>query len=566
MGTFKAMPVAISTPEERRDFVSQGLARRRGRLTLIVGIVTLVVLVLPFLGPAIAAMAPRAGDRFEYDYNTNVDQGSGEYTGYTDHMRSHSAYAVQGVQGDQVTVHGTGSWTFDGSDGTHQSGVVDATPVFSLSTRHYLSGIDVNVTDPSNATVWFWIPTPAQAGDTLRVLDDVFTVTSTDATIWFGLFPHKAFLLEASGQYDRNDAYGKFLATYHDRYFFDRDSGFIVAEQFDEHDANAVAGFHYHAEVQVTSSSYAIPLDWVSFSLVDLGIPAAAVLAVAGVVRVRRGPSRFALGSKDFPREVRIRKVKKPSDVVNLEPDGSPFFGPFLPVFAERSVAEGDPVVLALADRRIVGMSLLDRESMLGSLFASDDKVARILLKRLRMRDFFADGTIPGRIVGAHEIDRFTILQLQNPSALPYDSNIVRPMSADDLPAVTVIAESVYGGRSRRFIESSFRGGDLGFVAMSQAPGRIAGFGFATVVASIARLHTLTVVAMDRARGLGTELTNARLAALSALGVDRVIVEISRQNVASLRIATRAGFASVGETIYYSRRPQLAPTAFQRQT
>jgi RimJ/RimL family protein N-acetyltransferase len=86
------------------------------------------------------------------------------------------------------------------------------------------------------------------------------------------------------------------------------------------------------------------------------------------------------------------------------------------------------------------------------------------------------------------------------------------------------------------------------------------------VVGSVARLHTLTVVESDRARGLGTELTHARLAALATLGVDRVIVEISKQNVASLRIATQAGFAPIGETIYYSRKPEAAPTALQRPT
>jgi ribosomal protein S18 acetylase RimI-like enzyme len=542
--------------------VSQASAFRRQLASVGLPIV-LLALVLAALSPSVAAATPRAGDRFEYDYNTNVDGGSGDYYGYTDHMRSHSSYSVQSVSGDQVTVRGLGSWTFDGSDGTHQSGVVDVTPVFSLSTRRYISGIDVNTTAP-NPSVWFWISTPVRVGDTVPVLDDVFTVTSTDSTIWFGLAPRKALLLEASGTYTRNDSYGKFEATYHDRYYFDRDSGFIVAEQFDEQDTNVAAGFHYHAEVAVTSTSYPIPLDWVDFALVDLGVPAIAVGLVLASVRVRRGPGRFAIGSKDFPTEVRIRKAKKPADVTNLEPDGSPFFAPFLPVFAERSIAEGDPVILALADGKIVGMSLYDQESMLGSLFASEDKVARVLLKRSRLRDFFADGTIPSRILDAKEIDRFTILQLQSPSALPYDASVVRPMQAGDLPAVVALAEEVYRGRARKFVESSFRGGDLGFVAMSGS--RLAGFGFAMVVGSIARLHTLTVSARDRARGLGTDLTNARLTALNVLGVDRVIVEISRQNVASLRIATRAGFVPIGDTVYYSRKPEAAPTALQRQT
>jgi L-amino acid N-acyltransferase YncA len=261
---------------------------------------------------------------------------------------------------------------------------------------------------------------------------------------------------------------------------------------------------------------------------------------------------------------VRIAKAKRQADLTGLTPDGSPFFGPFLPIFAERSLAEGDPVVLALDDRRIVGLALWDRESGMGSLFASEDAVARVLMKRVRMTDFFADGTIPGRILRAQEIDRFTILQLRNPQPMEYDSSVVRPMTADDLAPVIGITQSVYRERAGAFIQSSFKAGDFGYVATAQ--GHVVGFGFATVVGTVARLHTLTVAPAERARGIGTEIMKARLSALAALGVDRVITEISRQNVASLRIATKVGFAPVGESVYYSRNPAAAPTAMQRQT
>jgi ribosomal protein S18 acetylase RimI-like enzyme len=190
--------------------------------------------------------------------------------------------------------------------------------------------------------------------------------------------------------------------------------------------------------------------------------------------------------------------------------------------------------------------------------------VARVLLKRVRMTDFFADANIPGRMVGAQEVDRFTVLQLQNPQSTDYDTAVVRPMTADDLGPVTMIAQDVYRSRAQRFIESSFKAGDLGFVAVSG--GRVVGFGFAMVVGTVARLHTLTVAAPFRAQGIGTELTKARLSTLAALGVDRVIVEISRQNTASLQIARKMGFAPVGDTVYYSRNPPAAPAALQRQT
>ena len=526
-------------------------------------------LVLPFAWSGVASAAsPQPGDFFEYNYNTNVDNGGGIYTGYTDHMTSHYRYEVTVVSNGVATVTGTGSWSFSASDGTSQSGSDSYTPMFDLTTRKYLSGIDATVSDPANASVWFWIPTPVSLGQTIPVLDDVLTVTSLSATVWLGAVPHSTVLLESSGQYTRNDAYGVFTATYHDQYFFDKDTGYFVAEHYNEQDTGTFQGtpgdFQYHAQLTITSSSYAVPLDILSLGLLYVGVPAAVVLVIAGIIRVRRGPSRIRIGSGNQAAYVHIKKVKSQAELSGLTPDGSPFFGPFLPIFAERSLAEGDPVVLALDERKIVGLALLDRESGMGSLFAAEDSVAKVLLKRCRMNDFFADGTIPGRILNAKEIERFQILQLRNPQPMDYDSTVVRPMTADDLGSVTAITQNVYRERAAAFIRSSFNAGDLGYVAVVR--GLVVGFGFATVVGTTARLHTLTVAATERSRGLGTEIMKARLSALAAMGVDRVIVEISRQNVPSLRVASKVGFAPIGESIYYSRNPGAAPAALQRQT
>ncbi len=545
---------------------SSSFSSRRSALAC-VGVVLALLLPVAIAGWA-AAGTPRSGDFFEYDYNTNVDNGGGIYTGYTDHMTSHYRYEVTTVSGGQATVIGTGSWTFSASDGTSQSGSDSYNPVFSLTTRKYLSGIDATVQDPANASVWFWIPTPVSLGQTVPVLDDVLTVTSLGATVWLGAVPHSTVLLESSGQYTRNDAYGLFTATYHDQYYFDKDTGYFVAEQYNEQDVGSYQGspgnFEYHAQLTITSSSYAVPLDLLPLVLVYVGVPAAVILVIVGIIRVRRGPSRIRVGSGNQAAYIRIKKVRSQAELTGLTPDGSPFFGPFLPIFAERSLAEGDPVVLALDERKIVGLALLDRESGMGSLFAADDPVAKVLLKRCRMNDFFADGTIPGRILNAKEIERFQILQLRNPQSLDYDSTIIRPMTPDDLAAVTAITQNVYRERAAAFIRSSFNAGDLGYVAVVR--GLVVGFGFATVVGTTARLHTLTVAAPERSHGLGTEIMKARLSALAAMGVDRVIVEISRQNIPSLRVASKVGFAPIGESIYYSRNPGAAPAALQRQT
>ncbi len=527
-----------------------------------------MALVLLAAAPAVAG-TPQMGDFFEFDQTTTIGNGAGyDYAGYTETTHSHYRYTVTSVSGGNAAVQGIGSWTYSNSTGYSLSGNEPYSIVFSLTDRSYVSGIDVGGVDPATAKVWFWISLPVHVGDPVQILDEYLTVQSTSATYWVGAVPHTAILVGGTGEYPRNDVYGTFSANFTDQYYFDPNTGFIAGEKFSELDTGTGLflgdSFVNTTTLTVTSSSYALPLDLGTMLLLYLGIPAAVVLVIVGVLLVRRGPSRIKLGSGPSATYVRIRRAKNPAEVTNLTPDGSPFFGPFLPIFAERSIAEGDPVVLALDDRKLVGLALMDRESGMGSLFASEDRVAKVLLKRVRMTDFFADATIPGRILDAKEVDRFSILQLRNPQAMDYDSEVVRPMNAGDLPAVVTMTENVYRGRAARFIESSFKAGDLGFVAASA--GRIMGFGFATVVGTVARLHTLTVSPSDRARGLGTEIMKARLSTLAALGVDRVIVEISKQNAASLRIATKVGFAPIGETVYYSRNPPSAPSAIQRQT
>lgn len=518
--------------------------------------------------PAVAG-TPRQGDSFVFDQTTSITDGSGYYYGgYTETTAYHYTYSIQAASAANATLQGLGSWTYSNTTTPTTSGTESFVLTFSVINRSYLSGIDIPWISRSTAKVWFWISLPVNVGDPVQILDEPLTVQSTSATYWIGAVPHTAILVAGTGSYPRDDVYGTFTADYSDQLYFDPVSGYILGETYSETDTGVggYAGntFVNRTTLTVTSSSYSPPLDIVPFALLYLALPAAIVVVVVSVILVRRGPSRIRLGSGPSATYVRIKKVKNAADATNLTPDGSPFFGPFLPIFAERSFAEGDPVVLALDERKIVGLALMDRESGMGSLFANEDKVAKVLLKRVRMADFFADATIPGRVLRAKEVDRFSILQLRNPQAVDYDSDIVRPMTADDLPAVISITESVYRGRAAKFIQSSFKAGDLGFVATSA--GRIMGFGFATVVGTVARLHTLTVAPGDRARGLGTQIMNARLSTLAALGVDRVIVEISKENAASLHIAMKSGFTAIGETVYYSRNPPAAPSAIQRQT
>ena len=518
--------------------------------------------------PRAAAGDPVPGTWFEYDYNTYVDSGTGAYEGYSDRMRSHSRYEVRAVAGDNVTVHADGSWTFEGSDGATDAGTLNLTFTFSIASRRYLGLIDL---DPPHVDprVWFWIPTPVEVGRIVPIAEDLFEVESLDAVAWQGLIPRSTVRLTSAGTYARNDAYGTFWAEYRDAYHFDGTTGFLVAEYFEETDVGSwegqAASFRFRAEVLVTSSSYSAPIHLPSFLAVDVGVLLLLVAVAYAVSRRwphRRGPRHVTVREDGRRMRATLRRVRRASGLEGLGPDGSRFFGPFLPAFAGRAIASGDPVVLASAEGRIAGLLTHDGESGVSSLFASSEPVARGLARWLRGREYFAEVPDGARLPDP-VVDTFHVLELADVRFVDYDPEVVRPMAADDLPAVIAIAETVYAGRARRWIRACFEEGDLAFVAM--ADNRVVGFGFATVVGDAARLHTLTVLPPYRARGLGSEIMAARLSALSALGVRRALVEISKHNAASLRVAYRAGFAKVGDTTYHSRRPKAAAPMWGRQ-
>ena len=539
-------------------------ARLIARATRVVAttLAIFIVLVLPALLAVPSQGQPvEPGTWFEYDFNTYTDQGAGDYEGYWDEMKSHSRYTITGVIGDEVTMRALGSWDFRASDGTEYGDALDLTFRFNLTSRRYIGPYDVDgvYTDPS---IWFWVPVPLTLGGEVRILDDVLEVRALDNPIWFGLVPRSAALLESTGSYARDDAYGQFNAQYRDRYWFDRETGFVVAELYEERDVAFApyAEFRWRAEVFVRSSSYAIPLHLPLFVSLDVGIPALLIASAILYYRRRRGPWRVSVDTGQGRRRIKIRRIRNAKVLEGLELGGSRFFAPFLPIFARRALASKDPTVLATDGERIAGLFTHDTESNVGSLFAEDVEVVRSLAKRLPVKDFFAEGERVA--VPARAVDTFLVLELRSPQPIPYDTELVRPMDDTDLEEITAIAEGVYESAAKQWIRSCIRDGDLGFVAVH---GKIVGFGLATVADGTARLHSLTVLAPFRARGFGSEIMAARLSSLAALGVDRVLVEISTHNAASLRVAYKFGFREVGRTTYFSRSPGRAAFPWQRR-
>lgn len=547
-------------------FTTTSMLARAGSSLLLIWMVTGLAV------PALAAddsYQPKPGDWFEYDYNTYLENGYGWYYGYTETMRSHSRYDIVAQSGSTLTVHRTGRWYYQASDGSYESSSIDAYFHFDLRTRQYAPGevdMDFQTLDPR---VWFWIPTWTVEGDWVKVLDDYYQSTDDDCTVWCGLVPYKGMRLETTGSFLRDDVYGYYYAEYRDVYYFDRNTGFIIAEDYNEDDYYYNDGFHWREEVRLTASSFAVPIDYGQLLGVYVGIPAVALGAVAVGWRLYFGPSRYRFKAEpgkptSSPMEVRLKRLWSTKRLVGMEWAGSSNFAPLVPSFAARALSMRDPVVAAFSGGKVVGLAIKNRESAMGTVFAEDPRVAKALLKRLPVKHFFLDTREENwKVPGAVLVDTFDVLRLRGPRAQPFDAGRIRAMTERDLPTVTRIAEQVYKGRAKRWIEHSFRGGDVGFVAVDR--GRVVGFAFATVAGRTARLHTLTVLPQNRSHGLGKDLMAARLNTLAALEVEEVLVEISRFNLASLSVARRAGFAKVGESAYLSRNPDLMLTEAHRR-
>ncbi|MCI4320984.1 MAG: GNAT family N-acetyltransferase [Thermoplasmata archaeon] len=538
----------------------RGRQRRRlllgASLAMIGGLLVVPgVLVAPARADS-AAVTP--GQWFAFDYDIYLDNGVGNYSGYTEQTLEHYRYHVVSVVGSNVTLFGSGNWQFSNNSGGSGSGSWSETFSYSSATRLYLWGFDVfgNYSKPA---IWFWVPTPLANGQVLPILDDNFTVRAQSTDVWGGLppIPRQGIQLETTGSFVRTDSYGNFNANWDDTYWFAPSSGFVLAETYVEQDSNSAGdGFRWRELATVTSASYLIPYDWAALLAVYAGIPATVAGALVSIRWYHRGPRHVRPTPPRTGPSVTVRRVRNVTKYLALPTATASPYGPFLPLIVRRARQRKCPVWVATDGTRLVGVMVREREARVSALFTSDPAIAKLFRSMNRSRGFFAELPPSAWVPPAQSVDRFSVLTLSPVPAPTSADPSVRPMRPEDLAAVLVLAKAVYTIPEPKWLRQAFDDGDLGFTAWDGS--ELVGFAFATVAGDDAILHTLTVDRRYRGQGYGHALMAARLSALAALGVQRALVEISVRNVASLAVARAFGFAKIGETTYYSRKPKRA--------
>ncbi|MEM2899940.1 MAG: GNAT family N-acetyltransferase, partial [Thermoplasmata archaeon] len=473
---------------------------------------------------------PSKGDFFTYEAREYITNGEGGYADYNEEMKSSGRYEIVEVVGDEAIVHYSWSWTYTSDTEPTAHASRDDRISFSRTTGEYISGFDLDENIPGRKNVWFWINPDVEIGDMVKILDKYYEVTGTRVTIWSKYLPRTAIELTYYGTFRRDDTYGRFTATYTDKFYMDIETGYIIAERYEEHDEGYSEGYYsefdWIFEFDTIDSSYDRNLDYLLFSGVYILFPLCVIGLIYGVYYyVRWAPRRVTTMNYS---DLVIQKQKKGKPLPTLCGRTSQFFEPFIEDMINKAHTAGDRVAVATYNNYLIGLAIYHKDATenLRKYIGTKDFFSEVRHKPITPPNYFgiygAFGyasygypKIPSAEQDAYNIyETHKILVKENIEPEAYDSSIIRIMKKEDLPAVCELSKKVYRIKGEKWFNALLKHGDLGLVAVID--GKIVGFAFATLVNEYARLHSLTVDPAYRSRGIGKELSRARLNMLSS--------------------------------------------------
>jgi hypothetical protein len=215
----------------------------------------------------VSAYAPQKGDFFKYSETITVNNGSGSYTGYTDQSQINGTEQMNGVNGSVVAASYGYSYQYSNNQGSSTSGSTSGSYTWSSNNFTYVNGTDDQIGYSKPIYVWFAMNPSIPVGGTFYVLNTQFTVVSKNYSLQLRTEGNKyvqTIQAEGTGQYQRNDSYGVFTASYTWDAYFDPSTGYIVGYNYVEQDNGQYQGragsFTYTDNLYVTSTSYVLAL------------------------------------------------------------------------------------------------------------------------------------------------------------------------------------------------------------------------------------------------------------------------------------------------------------------
>jgi outer membrane lipoprotein-sorting protein len=274
--------------------------------------------------------------QFEYSETVVLNNGVGNYSGYTESTAINGSIAVT-----SVLPNGTYSASYynanayQNNQGGQQSWTSSGTFVFSPQSYLYVNRTD-NQVGYVNPHVWFVMDSSLPVGATFYLLSTQMTVASTSYNYALetaaGAYV-KAIFAEGSSSYPRNDAYGVFTASYDWKAYFDPATGFIIGYVYSEQDSDPTGdGFAITDTLAVTHTNYPLTpgvapsgsgTNWPLIAAVVVVIVVIVVVIALAISRSRRRrpiPRHSATGQVAYPSP----PIGPPPPGISLTPSGQP--------------------------------------------------------------------------------------------------------------------------------------------------------------------------------------------------------------------------------------------------
>jgi hypothetical protein len=251
---------------------------------------------------------PHKGDQFAYTETIVVNNGVGNYTGYTEETYINGSVSLAAVPGNGTdTANYSNTDHFTDNSGTSYTYLSRGNFTFSSTTYRYVRGTD-NQTGYNGSQVWFYMNNTLTDGATFYLLGTQMTVDSTNQSYPLATSPTgyvATIFAQGSGSYLRNDVYGRFTADFTWQSYFDPATGYIVGYLYTEQDRDGSGdGFTYTDLLFLTSSTYPLtpaspppaapaPSFWTPTveAVVAVVVLLVVVIVVALLLRSRRRPS-----------------------------------------------------------------------------------------------------------------------------------------------------------------------------------------------------------------------------------------------------------------------------------
>ena len=225
--------------------------------------ILLIALAVAANANSVSAYAPQSGDFFNYSETTIVNNGQNSYAGYTDQTQTTGMEKMTTISQSNVSATYSYSFKYSNNQGLSNSSSSSGNYTWSTSSFTYVKETDHQVGYTNPIYVWFDMNPSLPVGGTFYVLNTQFTILSKNYSLQLPTEGNKyvqSIQTKGTGQYQRNDSYGLFTASYTWYEYFDPSTGYIIGYNYVEQDNGSYRGqagsFTYTDNLYVTSTSY----------------------------------------------------------------------------------------------------------------------------------------------------------------------------------------------------------------------------------------------------------------------------------------------------------------------